>query len=321
MCNFTSHLGKYLSEFLEYRCSQGYLKNTYISALRSIDKFYAERYPDEVNLTQSAVHEWLKINSGCNVSYMYRKASIIRLLGKYMADKNIKSYILPDKFVIDRRKNSVYVFSDEELSRLFHAIDNIQIKGNAFAKYQLPVMFRLIYTCGLRPQEGRNLQWHNVNIDTGEILITNTKRHKERIVVMSDEMLLLYKQYDVRRQIAYPDSTYAFPKPSGEAYTNQCLRSYFIRCWKKANSNILQKELPHVRIYDLRHRFASATLNRWLDEKRNLCVMLSYLQAYMGHDSLSSTAKYIHLLPENLVKVSGIEWETMRSLIPEVNAQ
>ena len=49
--------------------------------------------------------------------------------------------------------------------------------------------------------------------------------------------------------------------------------------------------------------------------------MLYYLQAYMGRDSLSSTAKYIHLLPENLVKVSGIEWETMRSLIPEVNAQ
>ena len=38
----------------------------------------------------------------------------------------------------------------------------------------------------------------------------------------------------------------------------------------------------------------------------------------MGHKELSATAYYIHLLPENLVKSAGIDWDSMRSMLPEV---
>jgi integrase len=71
-------------------------------------------------------------------------------------------------------------------------------------------------------------------------------------------------------------------------------------------------------VYDLRHRFASAVLNRWIDEKRDLYAMLPYLRAYMGHSDLSATEYYVHLLPENLVKSDGINWAALESVIPEV---
>jgi integrase len=41
-----------------------------------------------------------------------------------------------------------------------------------------PVLFRLIYTCGLRPNEGRELLRENVNLDSGELYVTNTKKKK-----------------------------------------------------------------------------------------------------------------------------------------------
>jgi hypothetical protein len=47
--------------------------------------------------------------------------------------------------------------------------------------------------------------------------------------------------------------------------------------------------------------------------------MLPYLRAYMGHDSLSETAYYIHILPENLVKTTAIDWDAFNSMLPEVN--
>ena len=75
--------------------------------------------------------------------------------------------------------------------------------------------------------------------------------------------------------------------------------------------------LPRVRTYDLRHRFASAALCRWLDEGRNLYNMLPYLRVYMGHKTLAQTAYYIHLLPENLLKSKGIEWDRLNDVIPE----
>ena len=62
-----------------------------------------------------------------------------------------------------------------------------------------------------------------------------------------------------------------------------------------------------------------ATSSGWLDEKQDLNAMLPYLQAYMGHETLAATAYYIHLLPEKLVKSSGIDWEALHELIPEVS--
>ncbi len=38
--------------------------------------------------------------------------------------------------------------------------------------------------------------------------------------------------------------------------------------------------------------------------------------SYMGHKQQESTAYYIHLLPENLFKSAGIDWESMGKLLP-----
>ena len=50
----------------------------------------------------------------------------------------------------------------------------------------------------------------------------------------------------------------------------------------------------------------------------DLNARLPYLQAYMGHKELNATAYYIHLLPENLVRSSGVDWENLNSILPEV---
>jgi len=39
---------------------------------------------------------------------------------------------------------------------------------------------------------------------------------------------------------------------------------------------------------------------RWVEEGRDIRAWLPYLAAYMGHQKYSSTAWYVHLLPERL---------------------
>lgn len=102
-------------------------------------------------------------------------------------------------------------------------------------------------------------------------------------------------------------------------YTGKLFTALFQRCWKKANPGIPESELRHVRPYDLRHRFASVVLHNWIDEGKNPYSMLPYLSAYMGHSRISDTAYYIHILPENLMKSSGISWEEMDGIVPEVS--
>jgi integrase len=200
------------------------------------------------------------------------------------------------------------------MSALFFAIDNLPHKAKSTEAVVAPVMFRLIYTCGLRPNEGRELLRENIDLKTGEIQVVKTKRKKERLVVMSDDMLALCQKYSATIKT---QSQYFFPRFDGDAYTATQVDRLFKNCWVTANPGAA--DLPNVRTTDLRHRFASARLNRWLDEGRDLNIMLLYLRAFMGHEDLSETAYYIHVLPENLVKSAGVDWDSLNSLLPEVS--
>ena len=195
---------------------------------------------------------------------------------------------------------------------MFGAIDRLPNSEKSTESVIAPVLFRLIYTCGLRPNEGRELLRENVNFDSGEIYVTNTKKKKDRIVVMSGDMLAQCKKYKSRK---LPESEYFFPRGDGKCYSAQQDR-LFKKCWADANPGVA--DLPNVRTYALRHRFASARLNRWLDEGADLNNKLAYLRAYMGHKDLSETAYYIHILPENLVKSASVDWSALGAILPEV---
>ena len=254
---------------------------------------------------------------------MVNKVSSVRMLAQYMGNG---AYILPTTAASKNPRKTPYILTDDELCRLFHAADNIK-EGKHYRKGSslrliFPTLLRLLYTCGLRPNEGRLIKRDNINFITGEILIEKAKGHKgcrERIVVMSDDMLEQCRKYDVARAIANPQSEYFFVRKDGAHVNTQQLNCNFNRCWQQANPEVPENMLPRVRPYDLRHRFASTILQKWLNEGRDLYAMLPYLQAYMGHEKFSSTAYYIHLLPENLLNSPGVDWSAIDSVNPEVD--
>lgn len=130
--------------------------------------------------------------------------------------------------------------------------------------------------------------------------------------------LLWQEKYATKRDIKFPESEYFFPTNSGGLHTAAHMAYRFKKFYAASHPDIPKELLPAVRVYDLRHRFATAVLNKWLDEKIDINARLPYLQAYMGHKNISSTAYYIHLLPENLTKSAGVDWKHLNAMIPEV---
>lgn len=317
MNSFKSGLSHRMQEFLDYEKASGYSESTYLSRLRNLDAFLADSYPGENALDKEMVLEWAVRRENESPSTFNNRCGFIRKFARYLASTGEQAYILPDKFCPSGSGFAPYIFSDAELQALFRSIDRLT-DPDPFVPFVLSTAFRLIYTCGLRPNESRNLKQSNINLKTGEILITETKRHKERIVVMSQDMLELAGSYSFIRDAAYPDSSYFFPSPDGGAYPSAWYQKHLKKAFHEARTGISGDELPWVRVYDLRHRFASAVLMRWIDSGKDLYSRLPYLQSYMGHTRLSSTAYYIHLLPENLVRSAGIDWDTLENIIPEV---
>ncbi len=316
--NFLSKFSISLNSMLEYKKTIGYSENTYLSYCKNFDKFCFEKYPEDEHLTKEIALDW--ISTGCSKSgYITQsRAGFIRGFGKYLIDIDNSAYVLPNKFNCTIKNFSPYIFTDNELTDLFKEIDKSKNSRDSLQGLVFSTVFRLIYTCGLRPKEARCLKRTSVNLDTGEILITETKYRKERIVVMSDDMLYLSQKYSYFRDIVYPNSEWFFPSSNENPYSGALLQRRFKKFFIDSKPNIDPDILPIVRVYDLRHRFASAVLNKWLDEKADLYSKLPYLRTYMGHKSLSSTAYYIHLLPENLIKSSGIDWKYMQEILPEV---
>ena len=315
---FLSWLAPQMENMIAYKQALGYSENTYRPHCKNLDRYCLKHFPEADFLTKELVLGWMERRPGEAPATLHGRAGFIRGFGRYLASVGEEAYILPGKFVGGKSTFIPYIFTDDELAALFHEIDKAESSRDALQPLLLSTVFRLIYTCGLRPNEGRCLPRSHINLKTGEILIAETKRNKERIVVMSDDMLALAKSYALIRDAAYPDSTWFFPAADGSPYSAAWLQKKFKSFFAAANPGIEPAILPAVRVYDLRHRFASTALNRWLDEKKDLYSRLPYLLTYMGHKELSATAYYIHLLPENLVKSAGIDWDSMRSMLPEV---
>ena len=316
MSIFTSSFAPAIDAMLEYRTALGFSTSTLNNYLRRFDRYCMEHCPNDEVLTKELVFAWMNFRAENSKHNVRNDASAIRQLAEYLKALGQDAYVLPAGFYPLKSTFSPYIFTDDELVMLFRVADSLPRKRSSTESTVAPVLFRMIYTCGLRPNEGREILRKNVDFNTGEIYVTNTKKKKDRIVVMSEDMLALCANYVCRRKL--PDSEYLFPRNDGQAYTNAQMDRLFKACWARANPGLT--DLPNVRVYDLRHRFASARLNRWLDEGADLNNKLPYLRAYMGHKELSETAYYIHILPENLVKSAGVDWTALNAVLPEVTS-
>lgn len=319
MSKFTSAFAPKIDAMLAYRTARGFKKETPLQNLLQFDCFCAGHYPEADKLTSEIVWGWLGQETLAGSRSFSSRSRTIRQFGLYLNAIHEDAYVLPEKLRMYKPGFIPHNFTDDELTALFTEIDRLPVNPNEpFLTEIAPVLFRLTYTCGLRPNEGREILTENVDLNTGEIIITNTKRGKDRVVVMSDDMLGMCRRYDTRRGIFGSGSIYFFPAKDGGAFMSAKIIAAFNRAWTMAVCSPQTPIPPSVRVYDLRHRFASACLNRWLDEGRDLLSMLPYLREYMGHHSLNETAYYIHILPENLTKSSAVDWAKFNAMFPEV---
>lgn len=303
-----------INSFIDLRVSMGYNGITY-QYLRDFDKFVFERCPGAMELDESLVLAWSKKRDNEKHTGHGARISKLRLLAKYMIAMGYHAYVLPEKYSSRKTDFVPYIFTNAELALLFDVADKLKpCKRSPFRLEELPIMLRLAYCCGLRPGECRCLKSYDVDLNKGVLLVRENKQHKERFVPMSSSVTEMCSRYTEKLQQYMPHSEFFFPDPSGASYSSSWLKHSFKMLWLTA----YPESSAAVRAYDLRHQFATTVLMKWLNEGADINARLPYLSAYMGHANFEDTAYYIHLLPDNLIRSSAIDWNHFNSLIPEV---
>lgn len=308
---FEERLRDAFEQMMSYRNAVGYATATYRSAIPPFIDHCARNYADSTVITQEMVDSWL---TGYPYSANSRAIfiSLLREYTKYLRFLGRNDYIPDEEYSTKRIAFQPYLFTDDELSGLFDTIDSYT--GSTCGKRYLPevvlpVYSRFLYCCGMRPQEPPALLCRDVNLSTGDIYIRQSKRHKDRHIIISEDMLKLCGKYDALAG----KRNWFFQKWNGEPYETSWYNQMWRRLLKK--SPLVWRGIP--RPYDLRHAFASRNIIRWMDAGKDAMELLPYLSAYMGHSELTSTLYYVHMLPEKLRKAAKIDWEKLSTVYGE----
>ncbi len=148
-------------------------------------------------------------------------------------------------------------------------------------------ILELLYSSGVRVSELVGLNFNHVDLDLGIIKVMG-KGRKERIVPIGSKAIEALKRYiDQRGELRGEEPL--FINPQGGRLTSRSVG----RLVKKYSrqSGVLRKVSPH----SLRHTFATHLLDAGADIRE--------IQEMLGHASLSTTQRYIHLSPGKLMEV------------------
>lgn len=158
----------YIEEMITFKTSLGFARHSYEGFLDDFSRFCLRHYPQESSLTKDLVLSWSMKRPTETHSGFRRRLSALRELGKYLNAIGIDSYVIPPDFTTGGTSFMPYIFSDEELSALFAGADSLTTNKRAPHKHLiLPVLLRLIYFCGLRPNEGREIKKVDVDLNEG----------------------------------------------------------------------------------------------------------------------------------------------------------
>ncbi len=296
---------------INYESAEYYLSN--------FDRFCRDQFPDETILSRHIVMQWAE-RKPTEASNTHRvRLPYVRELAKYMIGLGIDdAYVIPERLGGKIIRRVPHFFTKEELRAFFSTSDKLKPKSNALARHLvLPVIFRVIYCCGLRSCEARLLRVEDVDLYAGKLTIRASKGPKDRIVMLADDVLQLCRTYHERVSCILPDRIYFFPTDVAGCYKSNSLMKTFTKIWKQAGLETYSGSKPHVQ--DLRHNFALVNLNNWVKAGENFNAKLPYLSRFMGHANLKSTDYYLHFVPEFFPVFKEKTRETFDALIPEAD--
>ena len=194
------------------------------------------------------------------------------------------------------QQHTPHIITDGELEAFFHACDTmhkpIRSRESLLTELEMPVMFRLMYANGLRPNECRLLPRECADLRTGVIRIEQTKGYIQHRVVAREDMLAVLRRYDEAADGLLPGRKCFFPTAHDEPHRNDWLCRQFNAAWYKYNT-------ARATAYDLRHHYVIANIYSWRVQGigYGLTDRLLALSKSLGHASIASTLYYFSLVP------------------------
>lgn len=304
---FKSIYAVLLKQYIEFKRNIGYDYKE-ISSFKTFDRFIIKNEFTEIGLNKDISDKWAKKRKNEADTTRYTRVNDIKNFSIYLNKLGYQSYI-PEQIKFKKTTFTPYIFSKEEIKSFFDACDNLKFHKRSNTRYVIPIVFRMIYGCGLRVSEALALKTEDVNLSEKYIIIRDSKNDRDRILPLSNsltEICLIYREKCLSKNLI---TKYFFTQQDGNSYASNTVYRWFRKILWEANISHGGKG-KGPRVHDFRHTFSVHSLIKMAESDLDLYYSLPILSKYLGHQSLEATDRYVRLTsdmyPELIKEVNNL---------------
>ena len=315
---YSGPLANPIQRYVKEKRALGYNFNTSAKKLAYFDRFTMEHPCEQNVLSKELAETYAGAKDGESPHTQQERICSMRNLAKYMVHNGYKAYVLPAEFDVGYQYDAYipYIYSHDEIVRLFEQADKLPSHICSPYRAQIaPLLFRMLYSCGLRSSEALNLKVKDVDTELGIITILNAKYDKDRLVPMPWSLNERSREYmqNVHPQ-CLPEEPF-FPNANRQHFSERGIYDSFRIILSKAGISHGGKG-NGPRVHDFRHTFAVHCLKRWVLQGEDITGKLMFLSSYLGHRKISATAGYLRLTLDLFPQITHSLEHAYPDLIP-----
>lgn len=286
------------------RRTLGFKLTTQGRHLMSFVHFCEEHCADHV--TADLAIEWATRTSRSSGDEVYqaRRLDVVRIFARHLQALDPATEVPPED-VLSRRYRRIppYLYSPQEVAALMGAAGELAPVLRA-ATWR--TLIGLLAVTGMRQGEACRLERDEVDLESGTLVIADSKFGKSRLVFLHPTAITALRAYERARDRLFPEpkaGTFLLNSRGGPLDGHNIQHTFAVLIAAAGIQAPPGRRAP--RLHDLRHSFTVATMLDWYRDGGNVQARLPLLSTWLGHADPKSTYWYLQAVPELLALAAG----------------
>lgn len=263
--------------------------------LRYMDDYFKRYNLSSPVLTKRMVEDYVSYRGTESKKTQNMRMCLIRQFALFMNRIGFDFYVYPvNKFIPIVKTFTPYIFTHDEIKRIMNVVDNLPYRPrNKYYHLIYPMLFRMLYGCGLRINEALSLKKPEVDLVNGILTITKAKNSTSRLIPMSHSLTNYCRHYAENMKLDMTSEGYFYLSNDNNRYNRKPVYVKFKQFMKLAG--IFSDGEVGPRAHDIRHTYAVHALEKMINDGQDVYCTLPVLSTYLGHRGIESTEKYLRL--------------------------
>lgn len=147
----TGPFAEVAQEFIQYKRSAGFKYADEPKCLSRFCRFSEELGITEIEISRSLAEKWIAPRESESEKSRSHRITCIRQFAIYLNNLGYDAYIVPEVKGLNHNSFVPYIFTHEQIVSVIKAADETEPREVARNMHlALPVIFRILYGCGLR---------------------------------------------------------------------------------------------------------------------------------------------------------------------------